>query len=198
MTQYHADYIADNWCWALGRLGRWIIFLVGAWAFFVIVFGSSADAAQVPQTQLESSLFAAKIAWGVESTDPVRIVSETLGPCRKGDQSAAMDWEDSITVIRTMRESSEALDDGTVISKSEIDEMVPPIISHQLTRIIKINSACDWTREPLWETVLHEYGHVLIDPAWHSQDKKSVMFWTPSKGQVIQNADRAMIAHQSN
>lgn len=62
------------------------------------------------------------------------------------------------------------------------------------SRMITINSACKWTTETLWVAVLHEYGHMAYNSAFHSQDPHSVMFWRLAPGQQITPEDREWLA----
>jgi predicted Zn-dependent protease len=67
------------------------------------------------------------------------------------------------------------------------------VTTHSRVLAIHINSACDWNRLPLQETVTHEYGHALGLWNYHSQDKRSVMYPMPMRGQVIMREDRAAL-----
>jgi hypothetical protein len=70
-----------------------------------------------------------------------------------------------------------------MIAKSEMDG----------SRLITINSNCNWAEFSLKNTVLHEYGHIVLGTAEHSTDPRSVMYAVVLPTQTITDADRARL-----
>lgn len=126
---------------------------------------------------LADALSSAAILWGITVTDPIEFRVESLGACYLGPgslaQIATTETLDSVTTLR--------FDEG------------PPVLSHQFRFIIRLNSGCDWSRLHLQETVMHEYGHILIGGGWHSRDRRSVMYPVVMGGQQITAGDRRMV-----
>lgn len=125
---------------------------------------------------------AARIAWGVDVTDPVVIRVDALNPCKLSEKPhiAELQWIDTITTM--------TFDDPDV----------KPEVSHQMTYVIRINGNCNWDKLNIAQTILHEYGHIVISPEYHSQDKHSIMFFAVSGDQKITAADRAAITAKAD
>ena len=70
-----------------------------------------------------------------------------------------------------------------MIAKSEMDG----------SRLITINSNCNWAAFSLKNTVLHEYGHIVLGTPDHSTDPRSVMYAVVLPTQTITDADRARL-----
>jgi hypothetical protein len=66
------------------------------------------------------------------------------------------------------------------IAKSEMDG----------SRVITINANCNWAEFSLTNTVLHEYGHIVLGTPEHSADPRSVMHSVVLPSQTITAADR--------
>ena len=69
------------------------------------------------------------------------------------------------------------------IAKSEMDG----------SRLITINSNCNWAAFSLRVAVLHEYGHIVLGTPEHSTDPRSVMYAVVLPTQTITDADRARL-----
>lgn len=69
----------------------------------------------------------------------------------------------------------------------------PPVVSHAYTYVIRINSACDWSKLDLIATVEHEYGHILIGPDYHSKDPHSIMFRAVIGAQSVTRHDEKVV-----
>ena len=69
------------------------------------------------------------------------------------------------------------------------DDFPPLLVGDEWT--ITLNSDCDWSHIPLWETMLHEAGHTL--GLTHTHDKHDVMYVIPAKGQKITRRDREQL-----
>lgn len=132
----------------------------------------SAHAAQPTQADLDAALEQAAAAWGhsVADANIARVILADLGPCKPPRIMAA--WSDFAT------------------------------------RVITLNSQCQWVthgsiggkHQPLEESLLHEFCHMLTNSAAHSMNPKSVCYWQLAKGQRILpedleriNPDRALV-----
>lgn len=138
------------------------------------------QAATLPtEGELDAALDQARIAWGVDTSDPVRIILEPLNACH---------LKDTPQIAITQRYWS--------VTTMTFDADEPPITSKQNTFVIRVNSSCDWSKLNLTNTIIHEYGHILIGDAYHSKDRHSVMFYVVASDgeQSILPADRALLA----
>lgn len=123
-------------------------------AFLLITAAAlSCRAAAPSDDELQALLRNAEDAWGHEADGPVSISAVPMNSCvmsigRVTPDVSIMEWSDVLL-------------DGKSTGKSYS---------------IRINSNCDWSKLPLATAVLHEYGHVVLGPGYHSRDRKSVMY----------------------
>jgi len=132
--------------------------------------------------ELAISLAAARLAWGGPAVEDIQFRLEPLNDCdlRPGHTSRTAQLNTSDT------QTTMAFDDGS-----------PSVVSHHTTYVITVNTACDWRRLPLQNTITHEYGHILIGSGYHSANPNSVMYYIVNAKQKIMPEDRAMIAVRS-
>lgn len=121
--------------------------------FLLVTAAINMRAAAPSDDELHVLLRNAENAWGHEADGPVSISSVPMNSCvmsvgRVTPDVSIMEWSD-------------VLMDGKSTGKSYS---------------IRINSNCNWSKLPLAIAVLHEYGHVVLGPGYHSRDRKSVMF----------------------
>ena len=127
---------------------------------------------------LSASLAFARVAWGGLPVENISFRLEALNDCdlRPGHSSRTAQLNTSDT------ETTMTFDDGS-----------PSVISHRATYVISVNTACNWRNLPLQNTIVHEYGHVLIGGTYHSTNPNSVMYYVVNSKQKIMPEDRALI-----
>lgn len=127
---------------------------------------------------LAAALANAKLIWGVDVPDAIVLRAEPLNACKLEGMPhiAEIQPVTSQTVTR--------FDDGSEVAMSPV-----------VTWVIRINGNCDWSRQDLNRTIMHEYGHLVIGLAYHSADRRSIMFPVvlTDGSQAILAADRARI-----
>lgn len=145
------------------------------------LLASSAGAAKLPsQVELGAALAHANAAWGVESPWPVEMRVEDIGTC---SGRTAHD----VAITQVTERWSQILDgDG----KPAGDR------SYSYTVIIRFNSECDWSVLNLDAVMEHEAGHVLIGAAYHSKDKRSIMYPLVGGLQGITADDRKLLGQK--
>lgn len=142
-----------------------------------LLLTAATQAATIPTSgEIAAALASAKQEWRAELPDAVEFRLEPLNPCNLRDYPRIAQTQplDTITTL--------TFDDGA-----------EPSVSHRVLWIIRLNSNCDWSRLNLRKTVIHEIGHILIGAAYHSKNRRSVMYWVVAGNQEILAEDRAMM-----
>lgn len=127
------------------------------------------------------ALSAARIAWGANDPAPIEFRIEPLNACVIGSTDIIAVTQ-PYTTVTTMTFTDEA---GVAHSTE----------SRQTRWVIRFNSNCDWSKLSFYNTMIHEYGHVLISNGYHSQNPRSIMYFVVwQSGQVITPEDRKALA----
>jgi predicted Zn-dependent protease len=127
---------------------------------------------------MQSALDFARRAWGVDAGEAISLTLEPLAVCTASDRH-----EIALTQVTDIT-TTMVFDDGS-----------PSTVTHRFTYIIRINANCDWSKLHLIAAMTHEMGHVLLGAAYHSRDKRSIMYpEVRDRGQSIMPADRARLA----
>ena len=135
---------------------------------------------RTPTTEeLESALANAKLEWRADLPELVEFRLEPLNACDL-KQARIVAVTQPYDVITTL-----VYDDGSA-----------PAVSKTRIWIIRINSSCDWSRLDIRNVVIHEVGHILIGPDYHSADKRSVMSFLVNGKQAILPEDRARVVQR--
>jgi hypothetical protein len=151
-------------------------------ALKIVLAGSLACttfAAAPSAAELEAALSSAKAEWHADLPPNILVEADWLNNCdlRNVPQIAAMEdrWTQTTVVY-----------DGA-------DE---PTVERAHVYVIKINSGCDWSNRSLSlrNTVIHEVGHILLGYQYHSQNKRSIMYYVVrAGGQQILTEDRNLL-----
>jgi hypothetical protein len=139
------------------------------------LFAAVAAAAAAPDYAAE--LEAARVAWGVGVQWPVAIERGDLGGCNR------LGANPSLAIIRVEEIKSWMRFEGA-----------PAVESVSYKYRIVLNEACAFSPKLLQNTITHEYGHMLLGAAYHSGDKKSIMYPVvkDGRGQQVTQADYAL------
>lgn len=137
----------------------------------LLVAASLAHATTPTQAELDAAFQGALNAWGVSSIDgTVEFRMDPLNDCKVSPYTV---WA-TTQVLDTQTTLHFDADDGAEAH----DET-----SHAYTYVVRLNSNCDWHRISLLDTLIHEAGHIMGVP--HSENKRSIMYYLITKGQVV-------------
>ena len=127
------------------------------------------------QSSMESALEQARQAWNYDSPFPIVIREEPLNSCSGRSPHDVANTQVTDTWSTLTMEGEE------------------PVTTHAYTIVILINSSCDWSKLNLVAVMTHEYGHVLLGAAYHSRDKRSIMYPIVGGLQQIMPADMDLV-----
>lgn len=140
-------------------------------------FAPSIHAATLPTLDdLTSALANAVQEWKSSGSETIEFRFDALNSC---------ELKENPTIAQT-----QPYDTVTTMS---FDDGSEPVVSHKMVWLIRINSNCDWSRLNLRNTIMHELGHILVSPNYHSTNKASIMYWVVRGNQSILPEDRAML-----
>lgn len=171
------------------RVLRWwnVVAVVG----IIMLAEGVSPAATVPtQAELDAALQHAWSEWGYRD-ESITIKLDYLNSCVLESRpfprvAQIVDEADETATKFTVDTSDPDADpEATVMPDSTASK------HHHYTIIM--NSACNWSRVDLYNTVLHEAGHFLCGLDYHSDNDKSVMYKAVKKSQHILPGDRAMM-----
>lgn len=126
------------------------------------------------QQQLEGALYQASAGWNMESPFPIQLRVEPLNACVGKVHDVA---------------TTQVTDSWSTLTTGSAD----PVTTHSYTVLILVNASCDWSRLDLVAVMTHEYGHVLLGAAYHSRDKRSIMYPVVGGKQTITARDRELV-----
>ncbi len=128
--------------------------------------------------EIMSALSAARVSWGYSAPDPIEIRYDALNACKLGPYGNPV-----IAVTQSLQSESTIRFDG-----GESDSTAGK------SWVIRINSNCDWRRLDIADTILHEYGRIILGVEYKSSDVNSIMYGVVLGDQSITADDRNALA----
>jgi hypothetical protein len=155
-----------------GRFAALKIVLAGAFA--CTSYGAAPSAAE-----LEAALSSARAEWHVDLPPNILVEADLLNSCDLKTIPQIAKMEDRWTETSVVYDGAEE-----------------PTVQKTHIYVIKVNSGCDWSNRSLSlrNAVIHEVGHILLGYQYHSQNKRSIMYYVVrASGQQILPEDRNLL-----